>query len=184
MSLPDDDISEVLVSQDDIRKRTKELGSEINKHYSGKDLMLIGVLRGAFVFISDLIRNISSRCSVDFVATSSYGLSGTKSSGNVKLLKDLSDSVKGKDLLLVDDILDSGTTLDFLINLLKVREPSSINLCVLLSKPSKLKKNISAKYVGFTIPDKFVVGYGLGYNEEYRNLPYVGVLKESIWANN
>ena len=183
MSLPDDDISEILFSEENIRKRTKELGSEINKHYLGKNLMLIGILRGAFVFISDLIRNISSRCSVDFVATSSYGLNGTKSSGDIKLLKDLTDSVKGKDVLLVDDILDSGATLDFLVSLIKTREPSSINICVLLSKPSRIKKNIFAKYVGFTIPDKFVVGYGLGYNEEYRNLPYIGVLRESVWKS-
>lgn len=183
MGLPDDDISEVLVSKENIEKRVDTLGQEIGRDYAAKDLVLIGILKGAFVFISDLIRNINLKCSVDFVATSSYGLKGTKSSGKVKLLKDVSSSVKGKDVLLVDDILDSGTTLDFLTNLFKEREPASINVCVLLSKPSRRKINIFAKYVGFTVPNKFVVGYGLGYNEDYRNLPYVGVLKDSIWKS-
>lgn len=181
MSLLDDDISKVLISKKDIAKRTLELGDEISRDYKDKDLVIIGILKGAFVFTSDLARSIPLRCSVDFLATSSYGSKGVKSSGEVKLLKGLSSSIDGKDVLITEDILDSGTTLNFVLNLLKKEKPASVNVCTLLNKPSRRKIDVPAKYVGFTIKDEFVVGYGLGYNGWYRNLPYVGVLRESIW---
>lgn len=179
-----DDISKVLVSEEDIKKRVKELSYEIEKDYAGEKFILVGVLRGAFIFISDLAKSIRSRCSIDFIATSSYGETGTTSSGKVKLLKDVSSHITGKNVIIVEDILDTGTTLEFVMDHFSKKNPKSIKICTLLSKPARRKFNLDAKYVGFVIPDEFVVGYGLGYGEEYRNLPYVGVLKEKIWKEN
>lgn len=176
-----DDVSKILVSEEDIDLRVKELAKEIGEDYKNESFVLVGILKGAFIFLSDLAKAIENRCSIDFIATSSYGLTGTESSGSVKLLKDISQSIRGKSVVIVEDILDTGSTLDFVLAHLSSYKPKSLEICTLLSKPSRRKINVEAKYVGFTIPDEFVVGYGLGYNEEYRNLPYVGVLKEEIW---
>ena len=179
--MPGDDVSKILVSEDDIKVRVNELAREISENYKNESFVLVGVLKGAFIFLSDLVKSIKSRCSIDFIVTSSYGLTGTSFSGKVKLLKDISQPIKGKNVIVVDDILDTGSTLNFVLEHLSNYEPKSLEICTLLSKPDRRKINIDAKYVGFTIPDEFVVGYGLGYNEEYRNLPYVGVLKEEVW---
>lgn len=176
-----DDVSKILVSEEDIKVRVKELAAQICKDYMQESFVLVGILKGAFIFLSDLAKAIENRCSIDFIATSSYGLTGTEFSGTVKLLKDISQPIRGKNVIIVEDILDTGSTLDFVLDHLSSYKPKSLEICTLLSKPSRRKINVEAKYVGFTIPDEFVVGYGLGYNEEYRNLPYVGVLKEEIW---
>ena len=176
-----EDISKILIPEENIKKRTLELSAEIEEDYKNKNLMLVGVLKGAFMFISDLSKKLPLRCSVDFISASSYGSKGTKSSGTVKILKDISSDATNKHILIVEDILDSGTTLNFVVNFLKQKKPASVGICTLLNKPSRRKFDVTAKYIGFTIEDEFVVGYGLGYNEEYRNLPYVGVLKKEIW---
>ena len=174
------DIQRTLFSQEEIDRRLEELAAEINRDYAGKEPMLISVLRGSFVFMADLTRKITLPCTVDFMAVSSYG-KGTTSSGQVQITKDLSDDIEGKDILVVDDILDSGNTLSYLMKLLQARHPASIRLCTLLDKPERRVVPVQADYVGFTIPDEFVVGYGLDYAEKYRNLPYIGVLKPSVY---
>ena len=174
------DIQRTLFSQDEIDRRLDELAAEINRDYAGKEPMLISVLRGSFVFMADLTRKITLPCTVDFMAVSSYG-KGTTSSGQVQITKDLSDDIEGKDILVVEDILDSGNTLSYLMKLLQARHPASIRLCTLLDKPERRVVPVQADYVGFTIPDEFVVGYGLDYAEKYRNLPYIGVLKPSVY---
>ena len=171
-----DDISKILVSEEDIKKRVKELAFKIEEDYAGEKFALVGILRGAFIFISDLAKNIKSRCS--------YGETGTTSSGKVKLLKDVSGSITGKNVVIVEDILETGTTLGFVMDHFSRKNPKSLKICTLLSKPARRKFDLYAEYVGFVIPNEFVVGYGLGYDEEYRNLPYVGVLKEEIWKEN
>lgn len=176
------DIQRTLFSQDEIDRRLDELAAEINRDYAGKEPMLISVLRGSFVFMADLTRKITLPCTVDFMAVSSYG-KGTTSSGQVQITKDLSDDIEGKDILVVEDILDSGNTLSYLMKLLQARHPASIRLCTLLDKPERRVVPVQADYVGFTIPDEFVVGYGLDYAEKYRNLPYIGVLKPSVYEN-
>jgi len=150
------------------------------KDYQGKNLAVASVLRGSYIFMADLTRAIDLPISVDFMAVSSYG-SGTVSSGQVEIKKDLSDSIEGKDLLIVEDILDSGNTLYYLMDVLRVRKPASIKICTLMDKPDRRTQPITAEYTGFTIPDAFVVGYGLDYNEAYRQLPYVGILKRSVY---
>lgn len=175
-----DDIDHVLISEADLQKRVAQLGAQISADYTGKAPLLVSVLRGSFIFMADLTRHIQPFCQVDFMAVSSYG-SGTSSSGQVNIVKDLTDSIEGQDVIVVEDILDSGNTLSYLFQLLEARNPASLRLCTLLDKPSRRTKPITADYVGFTVPDEFVVGYGLDYNELYRNLPYIGVLKPCVY---
>ena len=174
-----DDILEVLIPEEKLKQICKDLGSQISRDYEGKNLLLVSILKGAVVFLSDLLREITCDCQIDFMAVSSY--SGTKSTGFVKFKKDLDISPEGCDILIVEDILDSGVTLAYLKNILKDRNAASIRICTLLDKPENRKADIKADYVGAVIPDKFVVGYGLDYDEKYRNLPYVGVLSPSVY---
>ncbi len=176
-----DDILKVLISEEELQQRVKALGAQISADYAGKRPVLVSVLRGSYIFMADLTRNIDCFCTVDFMAVSSYG-SGTVSSGQVKIIKDLSEPIEGKDLLIVEDILDSGNTLHYLMKLLQARKPASIRLATLLDKPARRTKPVQADYVGFTVPDEFVVGYGLDYDELYRNLPYIGVLKPCVYS--
>lgn len=176
----ENDIDHVLLTEEELQAKVKELGAQISRDYTGKEPLLISVLRGSYIFMADLTRAIDCMCRVDFMAVSSYG-SGTSSSGQVNIIKDLSDSIEGKDILVVEDILDSGNTLFYLMQVLQARHPASIRLATLLDKPSRRVKPIKADYVGFEVPDKFVVGYGLDYDEKYRNLPYIGVLKPQVY---
>ena len=177
----DKDVERVLFSEEELKNRVAEIAAQIDRDYAGKEPLLISVLRGSFVFMADLVRQIHLPCTVDFMAVSSYG-AGTKSSGQVEIKKDLSDSIEGRDLIIVEDILDSGNTLFYLMEILKARKPASIRICTLMDKPDRRTQPIVADYVGFTIPDAFVVGYGLDYDEKYRNLPYVGILKPSVYG--
>ena len=179
--LLDRDVERVLFSEEELRRRVAEIAAEIDRDYAGKEPLLVSVLRGSFVFMADLVRQIHLPCTVDFMAVSSYG-SGTSSSGQVKIVKDLSEHIEGRDLIVVEDILDSGNTLSYLLQLLQARRPASVRLCTLLDKPSRRTKPITADYTGFTVDDLFVVGYGLDYDEKYRNLPYIGVLKPSVYG--
>ena len=175
------DIEKVLLSEEDLKKIVERLGEQISKDYEGKNLVLVSVLKGSVLFMADLMRAIKIPCTIDFMAVSSYG-AGTKSSGVVKIIKDLdNDVIEGSDLLIVEDILDSGVTLSYLIKLLGARNPNSIKICTLLDKPERRKADIKADYAGTTIPDAFVVGYGLDFAEKYRNLPFVGILKPEIY---
>lgn len=175
------DVKEILFSEEQLKVRIKELGAQITRDYAGRNLALAAVLRGSYIFMADLSRAIDLPLTVDFMAVSSYG-AGTTSSGQVEIKKDLSDPIEGKDLLIVEDILDSGNTLYYLTDVLRARKPASVRICTLLDKPDRRVKPITADYMGFTIPDAFVVGYGLDYDEKYRNLPYVGVLKPSVYG--
>ena len=175
------DIERVLFSEEELDRRVSEIAAEINRDYAGKEPMLISVLRGSFVFMADLIRKIEVPCTVDFMSVSSYGR-GTTSSGQVQNTKDLSDDIEGKDIIVVEDILDSGNTLSYLLQLLQARKPASMKLCTLLDKPDRRVKEVHVDYTGFTIPDEFVVGYGLDYAEKYRNLPYIGILKPRVYG--
>ena len=174
------DIERVLFTEEELKDRVAEIAARIDKDYAGKEPMLISVLRGSFIFMADLARAITLPCTVDFMAVSSYG-SGTTSSGQVKITKDLSESIEGRDIIVVEDILDSGNTLSYLFQLLQARHPASVRLCTLLDKPSRRTKPVTADYTGFTVEDLFVVGYGLDYAEKYRNLPYIGILKPSVY---
>lgn len=176
------DIREVLLTKEEIEAVVKELGKKITEDYKGKNLFLITVLKGAVVFLGDLMRAIEMPCEIEFMVLSSYG-SGTTSTGSVKIVKDIDLPLEGKDVLVVEDILDTGFTLSFLLDLLKSRNPNSIEICTLLDKPDRRKVEISAKYTGRKIPDEFVVGYGLDYDEKYRNLPFIGVLKPEVYSN-
>ena len=175
------DIQEVLFSEEQLARRVEEIAQEINRDYQGKEIVLISVLRGSFVFMADLCRRITLPCTVDFMAVSSYG-AGTSSSGQVQITKDLSGPIDGKHVLVVEDILDSGNTLSYLLRVLQQRGPASIRLCTLLDKPDRRTKPVEVHYSGFTIPDAFVVGYGLDYAEHYRNLPYIGILKPEVYG--
>ena len=175
------DVERILFTEEELAARVRELGARITRDYAGKDLVIASVLRGSFIFMADLTRAIELPLTVDFMAVSSYG-AGTVSSGQVEIKKDLSDSIEGKDLLIVEDILDSGNTLYYLIDVLEARKPASIRICTLLDKPERRIKPIKADYMGFTIPDAFVVGYGLDYDERYRKLPYIGVLKPEVYG--
>ena len=177
----DKDVERVLFSEEELKNRVAEIAAQIDKDYAGKQPLLVSVLRGSFVFMADLVRQIHVPCTVDFMAVSSYG-AGTSSSGQVKIIKDLSEHIEGKDLIVVEDILDSGNTLSYLLQLLQARKPASVRLCTLLDKPSRRVKEVEVSYCGFSIPDYFVVGYGLDYAEKYRNLPYIGVLKPSVYG--
>ncbi len=175
-----EDIKEILYSENDLRKRIKEIGTTISEEYKGRELVLIGVLKGSVMFMSDLMKEIDIPCNMDFMAVSSYGNS-TQSSGVVRILKDLDFQIEGKDVLIVEDIIDTGVTLKYLVEYLKARKPNSIEICCLLNKQERRKADISAKYLGFEVPDFFLVGYGLDYDEKYRNLPFIGILKEEIY---
>ncbi|MBM6926157.1 hypoxanthine phosphoribosyltransferase [Pseudoflavonifractor phocaeensis] len=177
----DKDVERVLFSEEELRERVAQIAAQIDADYAGKEPLLVSVLRGSFVFMADLVRQIHVPCTVDFMAVSSYG-KGASSSGQVKIIKDLSEQIEGKDLIVVEDILDSGNTLSYLLQLLQARKPASVRLCTLLDKPSRRVKEVEVNYSGFSIPDYFVVGYGLDYAEKYRNLPYIGVLKPSIYG--
>ncbi len=175
------DIQEVLFSEERLARRVGEIAEQITRDYRGKEIMLISVLRGSFVFMADLCRRIDLPCTIDFMSVSSYG-NGTSSTGQVQITKDLSSDITGKDLIVVEDILDSGNTLSYLLRVLEQRKPASIRLCTLLDKPERRVKPVEVHYSGFTIPDAFVVGYGLDYAEKYRNLPYIGVLKPEVYG--
>lgn len=174
-----EDIAEVLIPADKLKEICKDLGAQISRDYAGKNLLLVSILKGAVVFLSDLLREITCDCRIDFMAVSSY--SGAKTTGVVKFKKDLDINPEGCDILIVEDILDSGITLAYLKHILKDRNANSIKICTLLDKPENRKADIKADYVGAVIPDKFVVGYGLDYDEKYRNLPYVGVLAPAVY---
>lgn len=175
------DIERVLVSEEELSEIVKKLGAQITEDYRDKNLVLVSVLKGSVVFMADLMREIKVPCTIDFMSVSSYG-SGTKTSGVVKIIKDLdTDVVEGADLLIVEDILDSGVTLEYLIKVLSARNPKSVRICTLLDKPERRKANVRADYAGTRVPDAFVVGYGLDFNEKYRNLPYIGALKPAVY---
>jgi hypoxanthine phosphoribosyltransferase len=173
----DDAVGEILVQPDDLSRRVRELGEQITADYAGRDLLLVGVLKGAVFFLSDLMRHIEVPCEVDFMAVASYG-SATDSSGVVRILKDLDAAIEGRDVLIVEDIVDSGLTLQYLLRNLGARNPASIEVCALLTKPERRKVELEPRYVGFEIPNRFVVGYGLDHAERYRNLPYVAALNQ------
>jgi hypoxanthine phosphoribosyltransferase len=179
-----DDVERVILSEEDLHARIEELGAEIGRDYAGaeKPLLLVAVLRGATLFVADLARAIQVPVELDFMAVSSYG-SSTKSSGVVRILKDLDEDIDGRDVLVVEDILDTGLTLKYLLRNLASRKPRTLEIVTLLSKDGKQQVPIDCRYKGFSIPDEFVVGYGLDYAEKYRNLPYVGVLKPAIYAD-
>jgi hypoxanthine phosphoribosyltransferase len=172
-------IGEILIDEETLAARVAELGAEVSADYEGRDLLLIGVLKGAVFFMADLMRHLTVTCEVDFMAISSYG-DATDSSGIVRILKDLDISIDGREVLVVEDIIDSGLTLSYLMRNLESREPASLEVCALLTKPSRREIDVPVRYVGFEIPNKFVVGYGLDFAERYRNLPYVGVLDEHL----
>ena len=174
-------IAKILISESELQDRVRELGARISKDYSGKDLLLICVLKGGVLFLSDLLRAITIPVSIDFMATSSYGAS-TESSGVVRIIKDLDIPIEGRDVLIVEDIIDTGHTLDYLLRILDERRPASLRICTLLNKAERRELEIQVDYIGFEIPNEFVVGYGLDYGERYRNLPYVGVLKSDCYS--
>jgi hypoxanthine phosphoribosyltransferase len=173
----DHGIGETLVAAEDLERRVRELADQISRDYQGKDLVLVGVLKGAVFFVSDLMRRLTIPVEVDFMAVASYG-SATKSSGVVRILKDLDAAIEGRDVLIVEDIVDSGLTLQYLMRNLAGRGPRSLEVCALLIKPERRKVDLPTRYVGFEIPNRFAIGYGLDYAERYRNLPYVAALKQ------
>lgn len=175
------DVKEVLFSEEALNAKVKEIAAQISKDYLGKELLLVGVLKGANVFMCDLMREITFPIMIDFIAASSYGHS-TESSGVVKILKDLDYSIEGKDVIIVEDIIDTGLTLNYLIENFKSRNPRSLEICTLLDKPERRIANINVRYVGYKIPDEFIVGYGIDYAEKYRNLPFIASLKESVYT--
>lgn len=173
-------VSEILYSEEQLKQRVRELGERITADYQGKEPLFISILKGSFIFMSDLVREVDLHLTVDFMVVSSYG-SGTKTSGTVKIVKDLDIDIEGRDIIIIEDILDSGLTLSYLKGLLEARNPASVRICTLLDKPERRTADIKADYVGYSIPDNFIVGYGLDYNEQYRSLPYIGVLKPEIY---
>lgn len=175
------DIQEVLFSEQQLADKVSELGERISADYADKNPLVVSVLKGSYVFMADLTRKITIPCNVDFMAVSSYG-AGTKTTGEVQIIKDIGSKIDGRHLIIVEDILDSGVTLSFLMKILKARGAASIRLCTLLSKPERRKVDVPVDYLGFEIPDAFVVGYGLDYAEKYRNLPYIGILKPSVYG--
>jgi hypoxanthine phosphoribosyltransferase len=175
------DVSHIILHEDELQAKIRELGQAISRDYAGESILLVAVLRGAFLFVADLIRQIEVPAEVDFMAVSSYG-SSTKSSGVVRILKDLDETIEGRNVLVCEDILDTGLTLKYLLKNLASRKPKSLEVVTLLAKAGKQRVPIDCKYIGFDIPDEFVVGYGLDYAERYRNLPYIGVLKPSVYG--
>lgn len=180
MSL-NNDILKVLLTEEELKAKCAEMGAQITKDYQGKNLLLVTVLKGAVVYLADLMRHIDLPCSIDFMVVSSYG-DGTETSGVVKIVKDLDQDLAGKDILIVEDILDTGVTLHYLKGLLQSRNPASIRIATLLDKPERRKVDLQSDYAGFQVPDEFVVGYGLDYAEKYRNLPYIGILKPEVYS--
>ena len=176
----DKDVEKILISEEEIKEICKRLGEEISRDYKGKNLLLVSVLKGAVVFMADIMRNITCDCEIDFLAVSSY--SGTKTTGVVKFKKDMDVDPEGRDILIVEDILDSGVTLSYLKQVLLQRNAASIKVCAFLDKPANRRADIQADYVGKVVPDEFIIGYGLDYNEKYRNLPYVGILKREVYS--
>ena len=174
-----DAVGEILIEEETLRARVAELGASITEDYRGRDLLLVGVLKGAVFFMADLMRELSIPCEIDFMAISSYG-AATDSSGVVRILKDLDTNIAGRDVLVVEDIIDSGLTLSYLMRSLKARKPASLEICALLTKPERREIEVPVKFVGFEIPNKFVIGYGLDFAERYRNLPYVAVLHPDL----
>jgi len=172
-------VGEVLIGEEELQARIRELGREISADYAGRELLLVGVLKGAVFFMADLMRSITVPCEIDFMAISSYGAS-TDSSGVVRILKDLDINIEGRHVLVVEDIIDSGLTLSYLVRNLESREPATLEVCALLTKPARREIDVDVRYVGFEIPNRFVIGYGLDFAERYRNLPYVGILHESL----
>ncbi|NLM12595.1 MAG: hypoxanthine phosphoribosyltransferase [Epulopiscium sp.] len=175
-----DDVKEILFTEEEIAEKVKELGQQISKDYHGEDLTVVGILKGSNIFMGDLIRKIDIPLSIDFMVVSSYGQS-TESSGVVKVLKDLEYSIEGKNILIVEDIIDTGLTLDYLKENLLRRKPKSLKICTLLDKPTRRKVDLKVDYIGFEIPDAFIVGYGIDYAEKYRNLPFIASLKEEVY---
>ena len=175
------DIKEILISQKALNARVRELGQDISERYKGKELLMIGVLKGANVFMSDLMRAVTVPIQIDFIAASSYG-SSTESSGVVRIVKDLDYSIEGKHVMIVEDIIDTGLTLKYLFDNFSARKPASLSIISLLDKPERRKVDIKVDYTGFTIPDEFIVGYGIDYAEKYRNLPYVATLKPEVYT--
>lgn len=175
-----EDLKEVLFSEEVLSKKVKELASQISSDYAGKELVVVGILKGSVVFTAELIKNIDIYCELDFMAVSSYGNS-TETSGVVRILKDLDSSIEGKHILIVEDIVDTGTTLNYLLKYLKARKAASIEIVALLNKSARRKVELPVKYIGFEVPDEFIVGYGIDYAEKYRNLPCIGILKPEIY---
>ncbi len=177
----DNSIKNIIISENDIENIVSELADKINADFKNQEIILVGLLKGSVVFMSDLLRKITVPCEIDFMVASSYG-SGTVSSGNVKITKDLSVDIKGKNVIVVEDIIDTGNTLSRVMEILKSRDPNTLKLCSFLSKPDRrIVNDIKIDYLGTEIPDEFVVGYGLDYDEKYRNLPYIGILKEEVY---
>ncbi|MGH2401096.1 MAG: hypoxanthine phosphoribosyltransferase [Candidatus Limnocylindria bacterium] len=174
------DVEEILIDTDAIGARVAELGSQLSTDYAGRDPVLVSVLKGSLVFLADLMRAMDLPSSIDLMEVSSYA--GTETSGQVRILKDLSKPIEGRDVIVVEDIIDTGLTLNYLLGYLADRRPASIKICCLLDKPARRLADITIDYIGFTIPDRFVIGYGLDYDERYRNLPYIGVLKPSVYG--
>ncbi len=179
MTTIDHGVGEILIDEDALQQRITELGVEISADYEGRDLLLVGVLKGAVFFMADLMRRLTIPCEIDFMAISSYG-AATDSSGVVRILKDLDVNIAGRDVLVVEDIIDSGLTLSYLLRTLKARKPASLEICALLTKPERREIDVPVRYVGFEIPNRFVIGYGLDFAERYRNLRYIGVLDPSF----
>jgi hypoxanthine phosphoribosyltransferase len=175
----EDAVGEILIEEHELQTRIAELGRELSQDYAGRDLLLVGVLKGAVFFMADLMRHITVPCEVDFMAISSYG-AATDSSGVVRILKDLDLNIEGRHVLVVEDIIDSGLTLSYLTRTLEARAPASLEVCTLLTKPERREVDVPVRYVGFEIPNRFVIGYGLDFGERYRNLPFVGVLHEDL----
>lgn len=176
------DLAKILISREEIEKRVKEMGEEITRDYKGESVLMVGILRGAVVFFSELVKNVDLDVRFDFMVVSSYG-SGSTSSGEVRIIKDISQPIEGKNILIVEDIIDTGHTLKNLKKLLLTRNPKSLKIVSLLDKPSRRQVEMKGDYIGFEVPNEFVVGYGLDYDEKYRNLPEIGVLKEEIYIN-
>lgn len=176
-----EDLKEIWFDEDQLQDAVKDLGRAISRDYTGKNLLLVGILKGCFVFMADVIRVITIPCAVDFMSVSSYG-SGTESGGAVKIIKDLDLPLENYDVLIVEDILDSGNTLNYVKDILSRRNPKSLKICTMFDKPSRRQVSIQADYVGYEIADEFIVGYGLDYDEKYRDLPYVGILKSEVYS--
>jgi hypoxanthine phosphoribosyltransferase len=172
-------VGEILIGEDDLQARIRELGAELSADYADREVLLVGVLKGAVFFMADLMRSLTIPCEIDFMAISSYGAS-TDSSGVVRILKDLDINIEGRHVLVVEDIVDSGLTLSYLVRNLESREPATLEVCALLTKPSRREIDVPVRYIGFEIPNRFVIGYGLDFAERYRNLPYVGVLHPEL----
>lgn len=177
-----DDVAEILIGEKELQARIAQLGQAISADYQGKDLLAVCILRGAVIFLSDLTRHITIPHEIDFMAVSSYGGTRTESSGVVRIVMDLKTNIQGRDVLIVEDIVDSGLTLSYIISNLKTRQPASLRTCALLNKRERREVDVPLDYVGFDIPDKFVIGYGLDYDEKYRNLPFIGVLKPELYV--